>query len=48
MMVLEPDLYNFPLVDTPVDDTLFEGQTWGWDSIDRRAVVVHNQNDPSF
>ena len=39
---------NFPLVDTPDDETIFEGQTWRWDGIDRRAVVSHNQNEPSL
>ena len=39
---------NVPLLDTPDDDTLFEGQTWGWYGIDFRAVVEHNHNDPSF
>ena len=37
-----------PLVDTPDDDTLFEGQKWGWDGIYCRAVVAQNQNEPSF
>ena len=39
---------NFPLVDTPAADTLFEEQTWGWDGIYCRAVVAQNQNEPSF
>ena len=33
---------NFPSVDTPAADTMFEGQTWGWDGVDRRAVVAQN------
>ena len=45
---MEPSPENVPLVDTPTADTLFEGQTWGWDGIDCRAVVAHNQNEPSF
>ena len=39
---------NVPLVDNPASDTLFEGQAWGWDGIDRRVVVAQNQNEPSF
>ena len=39
---------NVPLVETPYYDTLFEGHTWGWDGINRRAVVAQNQNEPSF
>ena len=39
---------NVPLFNTPADDTLFEGQTWGWDGIDFRAVLAQNHNDPSF
>ena len=45
---MEPAHNNVPLVDTTAADTLFEGQTWGWDGIDLRAVVSQNQNDPSF
>ena len=35
---------NVPLVDTPDDDTLFEGKTWWWDGIDIRDVAENNQN----
>ena len=45
---MEPDPKNVPLVETPYYDTLFEGHTWGWDGINRRAVVAQNQNEPSF
>ena len=45
---MEPDPKNFPSVETPVSDTLFEGHTWGWDSINLRAVVAKNQNESSF
>ena len=45
---MEPSPKNFPSVDTPAADTLFEGQTWGWDGIDHRDVVAHNQKEPSF
>ena len=45
---MEPAPKNVTLVDTPDADTLFEVHTWGWDGIDYRAVVSHNQNDPSF
>ena len=45
-VVPAPD--NVPLVNTPVADTLFEGQTWGWYGIDFRAVVSQNHNEPSF
>ena len=44
-MELAPD--NVHLVHTPDADTLFDGQTWGWDGIDCRAVVAHNQNETS-
>ena len=37
---IEPAPDNVPLVDTPDSDTLFEGKTWGWYGIDRRAVVA--------
>ena len=45
---MEPDLDNVPSVDTPAAYTLCEGQTWGWDGIDGRAVLAQNQNEPSF
>ena len=35
---------NVPLVETPAAETIFEGHTWGWDSIDIRAVVAQNHN----
>ena len=41
---MEPDPDNVPLVDTTAADTLFEGQTWGWDGINIRAVVSQNHN----
>ena len=45
---MEPAPENVNLVDTPADDTLFEGQTWGRDGIDCCAVAAQNQNeDPS-
>ena len=37
---MEPSPENFPLVDTSAAGTLFEGQIWGWDVIDGRAVVA--------
>ena len=37
---MEPDTEFFPLVDNTAVDTLFEGQTWGWDGIDCCAVVA--------
>ena len=37
---MEPAPENVPLVYTTATDTLFEIQTWGWDGIDRRAVVA--------
>ena len=43
---LDPD--DVPLVENSAADTLFEGQTWGWGGIDRRAAVSQNQNYPSF
>ena len=45
---MEPDPKNIPFVGTHDDDTMFEGQTWGWDGIYCRDVVAHNQNEPSF
>ena len=45
---MEPAPDNVPLVVTFAIDTLFEGQTWGWDGIDFHAVAAQNQNDPSF
>ena len=45
---MELDPNNVPLVDTHYYETMFEGQTWGWDGIDFRAVVAQNQNEPSF
>ena len=43
---MKPASENVPSVKTPDDDTLFEGQTWGWDVIDFRAAVSNNQNYP--
>ena len=45
---MEPSPRNVPLVDTPADHTLFEGQTWWWDGIDLRYLISQNHNDPSF
>ena len=45
---MEPSPNNVPLVDTPAADTLFEGNTWGWDVIDSHAMVSQNHNEPSF
>ena len=45
---MEPLPKNVLLVDTPNDDTLFEGHIWGRVGIDCRAVVAQNQNEPSF
>ena len=45
---MEPAPKNVRLVDTNADNTLFEGQTWGWYGIDCRAVVAQNQNEHSF
>ena len=45
---MEPSPQIFPLFDTPDTDILFEGQTWGWDGINRCAVVSQNQDEPSF
>ena len=45
---MEPAPKTFPSVDTPAADTLFEGQIWGWDGINFRAVVAQNQNGPSL
>ena len=45
---MEPAPNNVLLVDTPADDTLFEGQTWVWDVINHRTMVAQNQNNPPF
>ena len=45
---MEPAPNNVPSVDTTAADTLFEGHTWEWGGIDCRAVVAHNQDEPSF
>ena len=45
---MEPAPDKFPSVNTPATDTMFEGQTWGWYGIDRRAEVSQNQNEPYF
>ena len=45
---MEPAPDNVPSVDTPSDDTLFEGHTLGWGGIDIHAVVAQNHNEPSF
>jgi hypothetical protein len=31
-----------------VDSGLFEGQSWGWDGIDRRQTASGGYNEPSF
>ena len=45
-METAPD--NVPLFDTPDAYTLFYGHTWVWYGIDHCAMVLHNQNEPSF
>ena len=45
---MEPAPDNVPSVDNPASDILFEGQAWGWDGIDRRAMVAQNHNEPTF
>ena len=45
---MEPTPKNFPLIETPSYDKLFEGHTWGWDGIYCRAVLAQNHNEPSF
>ena len=45
---MEPTPENITLIDTPSDETLFEGQTWGQYGVDHRAVISQNQNEPSF
>ena len=45
---IAPPPNNVPSVNNPAADTLFEGQTWGWDGIDCSAMAAHNHNDPSF
>ena len=51
-MEVDDDMEPFPihvfLVDTTASDTLFEGHTWGWYCIDRRAAVSQNHNEISF
>ena len=45
---MKPAPKNIPLLDTNAADKCFEGQKCGWDGIDCRAVVAHNNNKPSF
>ena len=45
---MKPFTIHVSLVDTPASDTLFEGHTWGWYCIDRRAAVSQNHNELSF
>ena len=45
---MEPAPDNVPSIENPAADTLFEGQTWGWDGIDHRSMVAQNHNEPSF
>ena len=45
---MEPFTIHVSLVDTPASDKLFEGHTWVWYCIDRRAAVSHNHNELSF
>ena len=39
---------NVTLVKKYAAETLFVGHTWGWDGINHRAVLAHNQSKPSF
>ena len=45
---MEPDPYNILSVENPATNTLIKVQTWGWDGINRRAVIAQNHNGPSF
>ena len=45
---MEPFTIHVSLVDTLDADTLFEGHTWGWYCINRRAVVAQIQNGLFF
>ena len=45
---MEPAPNNFPSVETPAADTLFEGQAWVLYGMGLCYVVVQNQNEPSF
>ena len=45
---MEPSPKNVTLVNTPASETMFEGQTGGWDGIACRAVVAQNQNELSL
>ena len=45
---MKPDPNHVTLVNTPADEKLFEGQTWGWDGTNRRSVVAQDYNEPSF
>jgi hypothetical protein len=40
----EPELWD----KAPVVNDLYEGQSWGWDGINRRIVAGGNYNEPSF
>ena len=46
----EPAPENVPAIwdERRPDSDLYEGQSWGWDGIDRRIVAGGNYNEPSF
>ncbi len=45
----EPAPENIPAVgDIPLQTNLYPGQTWGWDGIDQRELVIQTKKDASF
>ncbi len=42
----QPAPENVP--EPPMTTNLYAGQTWGWDGIDQREVVINTKNDASF
>jgi hypothetical protein len=46
----DPAPENVPALwdEAPAVNDLYEGQSWGWDGIDRRIVSGGNYNEPSF
>jgi len=44
----EPVPENIPIGGTSSDNDLKDGQTWGWDGIDRRHVITPEKEEPSY
>ena len=44
----EPVPENIPTDGTSCDNDLKDGQTWGWDGIDRHHVIIPEKEEPSY